>query len=307
MKNIIIEGGIDFYAELYKSLDDDDSKNINDINDNNLCLISKQPLTDKFVELECGHKFNYVPLYKDIVNHKLKFNNMEALHGRLKKTQIRCPYCRKIQNKLLPYYDNIPGIKKIEFVNFIDENKTYPADKEYICKINNQYCAHLSQNPQFNNDLPISNTNTQYVKCKIYASKNLLDLEDGQIKWFCCLHFNENKLNIYKIAKEKEKKLKEEAKAKAKEEKIKAREEAKAKAKEEKTKAKEEAKAKAKEEKIKKNENVIISNTNNLTVAETEPLMCVQIIKSGTKKGTHCGLKTVCNNLCKRHYNLSIL
>ena len=87
--NIIIEGEIDFYAELYKSLDDDDTKNMEDINENKLCLISKQQLTDNFVELICGHKFNYLPLYKDIVNHKLKFNNMEGPHGRLKRNQIR--------------------------------------------------------------------------------------------------------------------------------------------------------------------------------------------------------------------------
>ena len=295
MKNIIIEGGIDFYAELYKSLDDDDSKNTNDINENNLCLISKQPLTDKFVELVCGHKFNYVPLYKDITNHKLKFNNMEALQGRLKKTQIRCPYCRKIQNKLLPYYDNIPGVKKIEFVNFIDENKIYAEDKEYVSKISIQHCMHLSENPQFNHELPISAENAQYINCKLYGSKKLLESADDQIKCFCYLHFKEHKLSMIKYAKEKQQKLKEEAKLKAKEEKQKAKEEAKLKAKEEKQKAKE-----------KKNENVIISSIA-LTVLESEPLTCIQIIKSGIKKGAPCGLKTVCNNLCKRHYNLSVL
>ena len=100
MKNIIIEGNIDFYAELYKSLDDDDTKINDDINNNNICLISKQPLIERFLELSCGHKFNYIPLYNDTINHKLKFNNMEA-HGRLKKNKNRCPYCRKIQNKIL--------------------------------------------------------------------------------------------------------------------------------------------------------------------------------------------------------------
>ena len=70
-------------------------------------------------------------------------------------------------------------------------------------------------------------------------------------------------------------------------------------------KAKED-KAKAKEE-AKKNENIIISNTNNLTVFETESLTCIQIIKTGPKKGISCGLKTVCNNLCNRHYKLSVL
>ena len=292
MKNIIIEGGIDFYAELYKSLDDDDTKNMDDINNNNLCLISKQLLTDKFVEMDCGHKFNYVPLYNDTVNHKLKFNNMEAIHGRLKKNQMRCPYCRKIQNKLLPYYEDIPGVKKIEFVNFIDENKIYTEDKEYVSKISIQHCMHLSENPQFNHELPISAENAQYINCnKLYGSKKLLDLADDQIKCFCYLHFKEHKLLMIKYAKEKQKKLKEETKMKAKEAKV---------------KAKEEAKVKAKEEKAKAKENLIISSIA-LTVLNTEATTCIQIIKTGSKKGTPCGLKTVCNNLCKRHYNLSVL
>jgi hypothetical protein len=54
-----LEGGIDFFAELYKSLDIEES------DENNMCLITNQPLTDKFVSLNCGHKFNYIPLYND--------------------------------------------------------------------------------------------------------------------------------------------------------------------------------------------------------------------------------------------------
>ena len=306
MKNIIIEGGIDFYAELYKSLDEDDTKNMDDINKNNLCLISKQTLTDKFVEMDCGHKFNYVPLYNDTVNHKLKFNNMEAIHGRLKKNQMRCPYCRKVQNKLLPYYEDIPGIKKIEFVNFIDETKIYTEDQEITYKVNNQKCMHLLENPQFNPNLPISSENKQQIKCKSYGYKKLLDLDGGQTKCFCYLHIKENKLEMMKQAKEKQKKLKEEAKMKAKEDNMKAKEEAKMKAKEDKMKANEEAKMKAKEDKMKSKENLIISSIT-LNILNTEATTCIQIIKTGSKKGNHCGLKTVCNNLCKRHYNLSVL
>ena len=58
----IIEDGIDFFAELYKSLDDKELLEKTE-EDNNKCLITNQPLTDKFVELNCGHKFNYVALY----------------------------------------------------------------------------------------------------------------------------------------------------------------------------------------------------------------------------------------------------
>ena len=39
MKKYKVEGNIDFFSELYKSLDDDESKE----NDENICLISKMP------------------------------------------------------------------------------------------------------------------------------------------------------------------------------------------------------------------------------------------------------------------------
>ena len=69
MNKYNIEGGIDFFAELYKSLDNEESKEKTE-EDNNKCLISNQLLTDKHVTMKCGHKFNYIPLYYDILNHK---------------------------------------------------------------------------------------------------------------------------------------------------------------------------------------------------------------------------------------------
>ena len=117
MKKYNIEGGIDFFAELYKSLDVEESITTND-NENNLCLITNQPLIDKYVTMLCGHKFNYLPLYKDLVNHKKKFNLMEATSGHLNHNEIRCPYCRKKQVGVLPYYDELE-LAKISGVNWI--------------------------------------------------------------------------------------------------------------------------------------------------------------------------------------------
>ena len=75
MKKYVVEGGIDFFAELYKSLDDEENNHKTD-EDNNICLITNKPLTDKFVEMNCGHKFNYLPLYNDLLNHKNKFHKI---------------------------------------------------------------------------------------------------------------------------------------------------------------------------------------------------------------------------------------
>jgi len=77
MNKYKIEGNVDFFAELYKSLDTKEfEEKIED--NNNYCLITNNPLTDKHVSLNCGHKFNYIPIYNDLVNYKTKFNYMES-------------------------------------------------------------------------------------------------------------------------------------------------------------------------------------------------------------------------------------
>ena len=52
-----IQDNIDFYSELYKSLDEEEN-NFKTNEDDNLCLITKQPLITNYVKMECGHKFN---------------------------------------------------------------------------------------------------------------------------------------------------------------------------------------------------------------------------------------------------------
>ena len=122
MSNCIIEGNFDFYKELYESLDDSDDNNMDELS-TQVCLISNTPLTKHFVELECKHAFNYVPLFKDLVNHKTKFSSLDT--HRLKVNEIRCPYCRNKQKKLLPFYENIVEVKKIHGINWIDETVFY--------------------------------------------------------------------------------------------------------------------------------------------------------------------------------------
>jgi hypothetical protein len=106
-----IEGDIDFYSELSKDLDEDEEGG------DNCCLITNKALTDNYVVMECGHKFNYEPLYNDILNHKKKFNSMERKY--LKAMEIRCPYCRNVQKQLLPYYENL-GFAKVHGVNYLE-------------------------------------------------------------------------------------------------------------------------------------------------------------------------------------------
>jgi hypothetical protein len=125
-----VENNIDFYKELYSCLNDNDTIDNKDNNNNNdtenkeLCLITNVPLKDNYVKLNCGHKFNYEAIFKDIFNHKKKFNNMEQMKTKLKQNQIRCPYCRNIQDELLPYYEYL-GYPKEHGINFFDVNKGY--------------------------------------------------------------------------------------------------------------------------------------------------------------------------------------
>ena len=116
MSNYIIEENFDFYKELYESLDDSDNNNI-DEQSAQICLITNAPLTKHFVELECKHKFNYVPLFKDLVNHKTKFSSLDT--HRLKVNEIRCPYCRNKQGNVLPYIEEL-GLPKEHGVNWIN-------------------------------------------------------------------------------------------------------------------------------------------------------------------------------------------
>ena len=101
----------DFNSELLKMLCEDDDKN-----DDNICLISGVALEDNYVTLCCGHKFNYLAIYNEILNQKTVENYKEVQH--LKKKELKCPYCRTIQQGLLPFYSNYPSVEKIEGVNW---------------------------------------------------------------------------------------------------------------------------------------------------------------------------------------------
>jgi uncharacterized Zn finger protein (UPF0148 family) len=304
MKKYNIEGNIDFFSELYKSLDDE-TKLESDIN---LCLITNQPLIDKFVELTCGHKFNYIPLFNDIYNHKKKFNLMEGKSTSLKVNEIRCPYCRKRQIGVLPYYEELIK-EKTNGVNFYDETEIS--------------CNNCSNQTFYNGKCefiitPLTNIsiNIKPYKC---SSSYVTKLEYDN-KSYCYIH---NRFMIKKIEKEKkenEKKLKEELKQKKKEELI------------QKKNSKEELKQKKKEELIQKkntkkelkqivinskqkisdeneNENNIsnsFTQDENIVISSNTTINkgCSQIIKTGLNKGNHCGLKIINDCLCKRHYNL---
>jgi hypothetical protein len=88
-----------FNKELLELLCQDDKSN-----NENICLISNTPLQENFVKLCCGHTFNYTPIFNEIKYQKKNPHHYET--QKLSSYQIKCPYCRTIQNGLLPYYEN---------------------------------------------------------------------------------------------------------------------------------------------------------------------------------------------------------
>jgi hypothetical protein len=313
MNKYKIEGEIDFFSELYKSLDNEGDTNIDD---SNLCLITNQPLIDKFVTLKCGHKFNYIPLYNDLVNHKKKFNMLEATSGKLGYNEIRCPYCRNKEDGVLPYYSDL-GLKNVPGVNVpakIEEPIYHNKRCEYLI-------PNLNFDPSSNNIIEIGSAHDLY-NCKFYkchhSYTSLIVPSYGDNKYYCWHH---KKIVLKKYKQEAVEKLKQE-KQQLKEQVKKAKEEAKQKEKEEKQKEKEE-KQKSKEEQkkmamqekkkngskqnnINKNkdtdeeQNVIIGLIDNSVLLNH----CNEILKTGPNKGGHCSICIYKDNLCKRHYNL---
>ena len=311
-----IEGGLDFFTELYKSLDDsDDEEKIHE--ESNMCLIDNTPLADKYVQMECGHKFNYIPLYLDIKNHKQKFNGLESTSGRLNQDEIRCPYCRQKQKGVLPYYEEL-GLEKLHGINYINPNyKSFNSSAGYY-----KTCQFILPNPQFdpsgNNIVETDKTNSgncKFLQCFVLGSQinyyhGMLDgVNYGDENYYCWTH---KKVVIKKHKKE----LSDKAKLEVKQAKLKEKEEAKL----VKQKEKEEAKLKAKEDKLKvlkkiKTENIVLgpviivganadAENMNTDTENTSDIVsgCIEILKSGPNKGKECGSKVVIGgSTCKRH------
>lgn len=89
--------------EDFDNLDDDELNN-------DCCLICGDKLTKNFITLSCGHKFNYLQIYNEVKNYKSGKHNLSF-------SQMKCPYCRNIENSILPYY-KMNDVTKIYGVNY---------------------------------------------------------------------------------------------------------------------------------------------------------------------------------------------
>jgi len=148
--NYIIDGDVggavefDFFTQLKNMLNqtkNDETDNHDKINlgedqdqdQDNYCLLTKEPLENIHIKLACGHKFNYVPLYREVVMQKttgMTSTGYYTTHS-LKRNEIKCPYCRTVQDKLLPYleYDGV--------------NKTMGVNHPKTLSMSVQTCTHI--------------------------------------------------------------------------------------------------------------------------------------------------------------------
>ena len=100
IKNYIIEGNdtIDFFAAIQEN-----TKCEIDNTKNQVCLLTGEPLEYNHIQLTCNHAFNYEPLFKEILHQKTLASSRRSDNITLQINQIKCPYCRTVNNKLLPY------------------------------------------------------------------------------------------------------------------------------------------------------------------------------------------------------------
>lgn len=110
-----------FNNEILKLLcaDDTDSEE-----KDNSCLITNNALEADHIELMCKHKFNYVAIFTEICKQK-ENNKLESTY--LKPSQVKCPYCRTVQQGLIPTNPAYPYLKT-SGVN-IPECLVYKANK----------------------------------------------------------------------------------------------------------------------------------------------------------------------------------
>lgn len=289
-----IEGNINFQDELKKLLNEDDN------DDTDVCQISGYSLTDKFVTLECNHKFNYDALYKELMNQRYKYKNYNlnifTASDRKKFINskanffVRCPYCRNIQFTVLPYYEEL-GLKKEYGLNTLEKGLPNPL---ILPGYNTNPNASIIHKGLIFKNVPGAFCDHVNIFGDICINSYLYNIPETQLH-YCCHHYSEG----CKKFKAEQMKIKKDLKLALKKE-----------------------KEDALDAKKKQLENINIERalkgmvplkrlpkpkveeeTPKPKVEEENPKTgCSAIIKSGTNKGTICGaLKIEKDGLCKRH------
>ena len=266
---------LEFYKMLEESVNNPEKIN------EELCLISNVSLNEYAVTLACGHKFDYVALYKEYYSQKFCDNG----YHNSAKAALKCPYCRQCISNVLPYYpdlnlDLIYGINTddIEYKMVISNSLLIYAKSVEYHKGN---CCFVFLKKAQDDDV------LEDVTCK----STFVVLHKETNKTYCGSHIGVVRRNYKKEAtKAIRTKIQLEHKQKLL---IKKQTE-----KDEKQKQKILEKEAAKNKK--KDENVIVS-MNTVIPLEIDDTKCIQILKYGKNKGGQCGCKIFKDNVCKKH------
>lgn len=293
MPNYKIEGDIDFYQSLYKSLDYDSSEETDNVNSDNkkkMCEITGNVLCDRYVTMECGHTFNYDALYTEICKQKFEFrsytadvlskSNLQKIRDNKNDYYIKCPYCRNVQFELLPYYDDLPFAKKYG-VNTNDikfRSTNIHTSNNLFQDYQHEFCLHgykfTSNKGKYCCDYNAITAIPIPVCTSLFTTE--ITAPDGSIKKLCNKHVRPIVKNFNIEIKKKNIEAKLLAKAEAKQKALEAKQ------------AKMLLKAETKSKKESSTE-------------ATNICYCTAVLKSGVRKGEACGVKAFENNLCKRH------
>ena len=106
----ISEKDKDLFNELLNESESED-----DTENNNLCLITQQPLAYNSITLKCNHKFNYDAILDEVIVQKTTRNPLNITI--LKRNELQCPYCRIIHTQLLPFVSTEKHTKRISGVS----------------------------------------------------------------------------------------------------------------------------------------------------------------------------------------------
>jgi hypothetical protein len=283
MKNYLIEDNIDFYKLLTETLEKEE--NTNEISDQNqkFCLITQEPLTKTCVKLKCGHTFNYKPLYNEIYNYNYSNMILNSCKSTFKPS-IKCPYCRCIQNTILPYYPEV-GVLCVYGIN--SDDKSFKLIKDYIT---NSFVYENTINYVKGKCCYVDTSNEKDTVNEACNNTFVVSHNETQ-KTYCCQHISVVKKMYIAEQKQQQKTQLKQKKMEEKQKKM-----------VEKQKEKMELKQKKMIEKQNISENTIISVTPVIQL-ELDVNLCCAILKTGLNKGKQCTYK-ICNNelkLCKKH------
>ena len=140
-----IEDNLSFFEELEKE-DISSSENI--------CYISNLPLEENHITLKCGHKFNSYYIFNEFFNKR--FERFMYIQPKLLTIKLKCPYCRNIQNEVIPYHET-KGVSKIYGINVTDCDNFH---NNWLC----QYIKKTKQVCHSNCTMPFKETGIYYCE-----------------------------------------------------------------------------------------------------------------------------------------------